>query len=461
MGARTKKKVAKKAMRRTASRSAKKSSHGSIKLDIHRRVLPNGLTLIANRNPTAPTIAISCQIDIGRLQEKPEEAGIVSLIGRCLDEGTQKYSGDKLAEYVDGLGGGLYCSGSGATVQFAAEDAKAGVNVLAEVIRRPTFPAIGVRRAKSLQIADLESELANPGKVAGRRFRELCYGDHPFARHSYGDIVTVTRATPAKLRAFHKKWFKPDAARIVAVGDRDPEEMLDMLSRAFSSWRGTSTTLEYPEPAPHPDAAVSEHIEFDRQQLHVYLGHLGIARTDEDFYKAVILDNILGSGPGFTSRIARKLRDEKGLCYSVFAGMTHSAGVQPGLFTAYIGTSPGQEGEAIAGFLKEMNEIRSSLATKREIADVKAYLTGSFVWRFERNTSRAGFIHGCERFGLGDDYAARYPDLIESVRASDVRDCAQRLLMPDNYYCVTIGKLGKVPKAVGKARKKTRKQSRR
>ena len=456
--ARSTKKPAKKSSRQARSKPSRagkpRAGKRRLALDIHRRVLPNGMTLLAARNRAAPTLAISCQLEIGRMQEKPEQAGIAALVGDCLDEGTERYSGEQLAEYVEGLGAGLRCGSGGVGVQFAAEDAKAAVKVLAEVVRRPSFPNLGVRRARTLAIADLESDLDEPRTVAARRFRALCYGSHPYARNGKGEPETLLRLTPAKLRAFHKRWYTPDNARVAAVGDVDPEESLDLLARAFSSWKGKSKPVaELPMPAA-PQKPIIEHIDYDREQMQVFLGHLGITRDDADFYKLWVMDHILGSGPGFTSRIARKLRDEQGLCYSVGAGIANSAGKQRGLFSAYIGTSPGQEDVAIAGFLQEMRRIREELPSPSELADVQAYLTGSFVWALERNANLAGFLHRCERFGLGDDYLQRYPELINAVTLEDVRDSAARHLDPEHYYLVTLGKKLRKPRASQKKRAK-------
>ncbi|MCB9880501.1 MAG: insulinase family protein [Planctomycetes bacterium] len=424
----------------TTKARSRTTTTGRLALDIHRRVLPNGLTLLATRNRAAPTIAIRCQLEVGRLNEPGERAGIASMLGDCLDEGTEKHSGDELAEIVEGLGGSLRCGSSGAMVRFAAEDTKAAIDILAEVVRTPTFPSVEVRRAKSLALADIAADDDNPSTVAFKCYRELCYGTHPFARDAKGTRETIDTLTSANLRAFHKKWFTPDNARIAAVGDLDPEEMLDLLTRAFSSWKGKAPIVEAFEMPANPPAPVHQHIRFDREQAHVYLGHLGVTRHDDDYYKLVVMDHILGSGPGFTSRITRKLRDEQGLCYSVFAGISGSADRERGLFTAYIGTSPGKEAVAIEGFLEEMRAIRETLPTETEIADVKAYLTGSFVWALERNSNLAAFLLRSERFGLGDDFVARYPDLIESVTRADVRDAAERHLDPDHYYLVTLGR---------------------
>jgi zinc protease len=175
------------------------------------------------------------------------------------------------------------------------------------------------------------------------------------------------------------------------------------------------------------------------EQVHVYLGHLGIRRADPDFYVLSVMDHILGTGPGFTSRCSKKLRDEQGLCYSVSAGITASAGEEPGTFTAYIGTSPEHRQRAIDGFLDEIRRIRSEPPSEQELQDVKDYLTGSFVFALERNSNLASYAIRAKRFGLGFDYLHRYPELIRAVTREDVRAAAERHLHPDRLVIVSAG----------------------
>ena len=87
------------------------------------------------------------------------------------------------------------------------------------------------------------------------------------------------------------------------------------------------------------------------QQSNIYLGHLGIERKNSDFYALQVLDTILGGGAGFTARIPQRLRDELGLAYTTFASITMTAGIDPGRFVAYIGTSPENTKLAIDGLL--------------------------------------------------------------------------------------------------------------
>ncbi|MFQ5506523.1 MAG: M16 family metallopeptidase [Planctomycetota bacterium] len=415
----------------------------SLDMKIHRRRLPNRLLLMAMRTRRAPTVAITCGFEISQIHEPESKPGLVNLLGDALDEGTEEYSGNELAELVEGYGGFLHTGGSSVGVQMAAADVKVAVRILGQVVMHPAFPTAGVRRVKKLVTADILADQDEPRTVAGQCFKASVYGRHPFGRAVKGTIDSVSAITRSQLKSFHKKWFTPDNCVIAASGDVDPEEILDLLSKTFGSWKGKAPSVPDTDEPSEITKPLHRHLPYDRAQVQIYLGHLGVRRSDPDFYRLRVMDHILGSGPGFTSRIARKLRDEQGLCYAVGAGISGSAGLERGTFTAYIGTSPGQETRAIQGFLREMRAIRDEPPSEPELNVVKAYLTGSFVWGLERNANLASYLLRLERYELGDDYIERLPGLINAVTREGVSESARKHLHPDRYHLVTLGSIDK------------------
>ena len=151
------------------------------------------------------------------------------------------------------------------------------------------------------------------------------------------------------------------------------------------------------------------------------------------------MDHVLGTGPGFTSRCSKKLRDEQGLCYSVSAGITPSAAEETGMFTAYIGTSPEHRQKAIDGFLAEIERIRREPPTAEELEDVQDYLTGSFVFGLERNSNLAAYAIRAKRYGLGFDFLHNYPEIIRGITREQVLAAAIAHLHPERMITVSAG----------------------
>ena len=175
-----------------------------------------------------------------------------------------------------------------------------------------------------------------------------------------------------------------------------------------------------------------------RKQVHLILGHLGVKINDPDYAALVVMDHVLGTGPGFTNRISRRLRDEDGRTYTVNAAIYNSAGNLPGTFTAYIGTSPEHTRRALAGFVEEMRRMQDERVGAAELDVAKNYLTGSFGLGFERASRRASFLVSQYRFHLPDDHLESLPRRFQAVTAADVQAAAQRHLFPD-ACCLSAG----------------------
>lgn len=418
---------------------SKSTENGHVHVDIRERVLPSGLILIAAHNPTSKTCATAVNLKISSLDERAGEEGLAALTGGCLDEGTARRTGDELAQAVESLGGSMDSSAAGGSVQCPAENLGSAIALLDECVFEPSFPEAEVQRVRDETLAEIESEQHEPRTVARRRFRSLIYGDHPFARPSYGSAEHVQAVTPERLRAFHERQFVVQKGIVATCGPEDPDKALDLLEKQFAARGGALSERPAFDSAPARDAKTDEHTAMDREQVHVFVGHLGIRRMDPDYHALLVMDHVLGTGPGFTSRITKKLRDERGLCYSVSAAIASSAGLEPGTFTAYIGTSPEHRTESVDGFLDEMRAIRDGVPTAQELEDVQDYLTGSYVFGLERNTQLVSYAVRCKRFGLPYDEILRYPDKIRAITVEDVRRAAQDHLHPDTVAIVSAG----------------------
>ncbi|MEE2888678.1 MAG: pitrilysin family protein, partial [Planctomycetota bacterium] len=313
------------------------------------------------------------------------------------------------------------------------------VRLLREMVFTPAFAEREVQRVRDEVLQDIRVEEADPRQVASMRFHEEVYRDHPYARPARGSAETVAAHTPERLRSFHEKWYGPAQGIVAASGPADVDTTLDLLEREFEGLTGDQPEHLRPEAPAIPESMVDVHVAMEREQVHVFLGHPGVRRSHPDFHPLVVMDHILGTGPGFTSRISRRLRDEMGLCYSVSAAISASAGEEPGEFAAYIGTSPEHRQKAIDALLKEIDRIREELVSEKELQDVQDYLTGSYIFAFERNTQLARYAVRARRLDLGFDYIHRYPDLIRAVTREDVQRVAREHLHPDRMVRVSAG----------------------
>ncbi|MGA1522434.1 MAG: M16 family metallopeptidase [Planctomycetota bacterium] len=412
---------------------------GRIKLRCEERELKNGLCCIALQNPESATFAVSLSLAASQIEEAPNEHGLAYLTGSCLEEGTRRHSSIELAEAVENIGGSLSTAAGSVTIQCPADEAARAIRLVRTVGLEPAFDPRDVRRVQQEIASEIEADDVDPRAVARRDFRRGVFGTHPLGRPSYGDARTIAGFRAADLERCHRTWYAPRGAIVAASGPAPVEETLDVLAKAFRSFRGADGSRAVPADPEMPAERIETHVPMDREQVHVYLGHPGVRRSDPDFVPLLVMDHVLGTGPGFTSRVTRRLRDEMGLCYAVSASITQGAGLHPGAFTAYIGTSAGHRQRSIDVFLEEIRRIRSEPPSAQELQDVQEYLTGSYVFGLERNSNLVGYAIRARRYGLGYDYIHRYPDEVRAVTREDVLRAAATHLDAERVVIASAG----------------------
>jgi zinc protease len=177
-------------------------------------------------------------------------------------------------------------------------------------------------------------------------------------------------------------------------------------------------------------------------QLAFYMGHPGIRRSNPDYYKLLVMDYILGTGPGFTDRLSARMRDREGLAYTVQANITSSAGEEPGPFTCYVGTAPQHFDRVKSMFLEEIERLRTSKPTSQEIEDTKNYLVNSLPLQLTTSSNVASQLLYVERYKLGLNFLEDYKRAVQTVTAEDVREVAAKYLHPKHMVLVAAGAIG-------------------
>ncbi|MBY0229256.1 MAG: insulinase family protein [Gemmataceae bacterium] len=405
-----------------------------------RVVLGNGLTVLLFRNPRLPVFEAHLSLREANLRQPDGKLGVASLMGTLLDEGTPTRTGEQIAEAIEGLGGDLSLSASGGSVKVLSPDWKQGTAILFDCLMNPAFPEAAFARNKPRMLAQVAEAEAEPDKKARQEFLKAVYGEHPLGRPALGTTKTVEALTRQDCVDFHKLVFVPSNAILAVAGDFDPDAVEKELEKLTERWKKADLKArELPKvarPAKFTEKVVTMP---EGAQLHFYMGHAGIRRNDPDYHKLLVMDYILGTGPGFTDRLSSRLRDREGWAYTVSAAITSSAGVEPGRFACYIGTDPDKYGKVKKGFLEELRRIRKEEVGKTELADAKTYLAGSAQLEFATNGGIARQLLEIERYGLGLDYLAKYQKAVGAVTAEDILAVARKHLDPERMVVVAAG----------------------
>lgn len=409
-----------------------------------RRVWNNGLVLLTCRNDRLPVVSVNAFILAGTDQNPLRQPGLAALAARMLEEGTARYRAEDISRLVEDAGGNLstFCRHelTGISLHLRDRDLPEGLDLVAQMLSRPTFPRqrFGPEREKALtRLEALEDE---PQVVVSHLLNREIYQGGPRRFPSLGTPASLRRLQIEDIRDFHRLRYAPGNTVLVVVGNAGNAQVEELVDRRLGSWRNGHYRKRQP-PAPRRQRAsrVRQRVLEGREQVHICLGHLGVTRDHPDFYALQVMDIVLGSGPGFTSRIPRELRDRRGLAYATYSDLTGSAGRYPGRFLAYICTSPPNREAAVSGLMGEIESLMEDGPTEEELELAQNYLTGSFVFGFQSNAQVARFLLTAERFGLDPDFIRRYPEWIRAVDAEEVRRVARRHLDTVNFTIIIAG----------------------
>jgi zinc protease len=419
-----------------------------------RTVLPSGLQVLAVHVPGRPLVSANLIFRSGAADEPADLAGATVLAARAMTEGTERYPGLELIEAAERLGSTLHVDASWdafvASVEVAASRLRAALELLDELVERPTFPAEEVARLRDERLNDLLQMRAEPRRRVEQAFSEAIYSaDSPYSRLAGGDESTVERLTRDDLIGIHRAVLSPDRAALVVGGDltgldvpRMAEEVLGSLARNGSGSSGAPAGSGSPRGGcvPVADPAVERPIVrlYDRPgsvQSEVRIGHVGLPRRVPDFHAVQVMAAILGGL--FNSRLQLNLREEKGYTYGVGAGFDMRRGAGP--FGVRTAVQTAVTVPAISEALKELHRMRDTLVTDAELAAARDYMVGVFPLRFETPGAVVGAIGGLFVNGLPDDELARYRGLVEAVTAQDVRKAAQDHIHPHRLAIVLVG----------------------
>src|SRR5437773_148363 len=282
----------------------------------------------------------------------------------------------------------------------------------------------------------------NPVAMAAIAFPAIVYGrSHPYGRPLNGTAASTSALTRDRVAAFYAANYKANGARILVVGDVTPAEARQLLTTRFQGWPrgGTVVPPESAPPAPAPRTIYLVDKPGAAQSV-VRIGHVGIARSNPDYFALQVMNTILGDA--FTSRLNQNLRETHGYTYGAFSQV--SAGRLAGPFAASASVVTAKTDSSLIEFLKELRRIRDERVSEAELTKAKAYITLGLPGDFETTASAAARPRELLVYGLPLDYFDHYVARINAITTEDVQRVARQYLDPDHFDIVVVGDRGQI-----------------
>jgi zinc protease len=408
----------------------------------------NGVMVYLVENHAQPYLSLMLTFRSGSTYDG-DLAGLASFVGGMLLSGAGPRDAEQLAEEIDYIGATIDVSAGrdditirlSVLTRFLPE----ALDLLADVVLRPTFPGDEVARERRHAVSSLKQAKADPAYLASVQFRREAYGSSPYGTEVDGTEESLARIRRQHCVDFHRRHFTAGNAFIVAAGDIDSATMLAMLDERFGEWSG-----ERPAPIEWDATPLAETPRVvivdrpDAMQSAIRMGSLAISRRHEDFIPLVTLHTLFGGY--FNSRINQNLRERNGYTYG--AASTMEALAMPGTFSVRAAVGTEVTAPAVGEIFAELRAITTELISEEELAMVVNFILGSQSLQIETPSQVAGFVRTIALYDLPHDYYVQFPAMVRTVTREQIRDVAQAYLAPDRMIVVVCGDAARIREQV-------------
>lgn len=402
--------------------------------------LENGLPVIQVVDSSLPTLKLILEFGLGADLETAENEGGVALLACLMERGSGGRSAMEMAEEVEGLGLEVSVSAGRSSLTVSASGLKRHMEKIVQLAlvtaRKPNLADDEFERCRREQMAGFVQQRSQPSSLASKAMLQMLYGADRMGRPVSGRPESVSVLSKAQLTELYGRIVSPNHLTVGLIGDLEVALAKPLLERSLGDW---TPKLAF-QPNRLTDLVDGPRIHIvhkpDLSQATVLLAHDGITRADPRWEAVQVMNFVLGGG-GFSSRLMKLVRSEKGLTYGIRSSF--SGGHRGGPFTIRAATRKEKVRELIDLTLGVVKDLRDNGVSKEDLAQAKSYLLGSFPLKLETPEGEGGLLMMARRYGLGDDYLAAYPDRISAVDETMVRWVAREVLKPGQFRIVVVG----------------------
>ncbi len=418
---------------RTSTRRLPATGGGTVT----RSVLPNGVRLVTEAMPGVRSSSVGIWVPVGSRDESRALAGTSHFLEHLLFKGTETRSALDIAAAMDAVGGEFNAFTEKEHTCFYAtvldRDLPLAVDVVSDVVLHATVLARDVEVERSVVLEEIAMRDDDPTDLVHDEFALALHGDTPIGRPILGSVDSITALTRRQIHGYYSRRYSPGSMVVAVAGNVDHADVLRQVRRAFRDEDGPDPAArsrpEHPTSAPVHAVHV---VEDDTEQANLVLGGYGLSRHDERRFALGVLSAAIGGGS--SSRLFQKIREERGLAYSVYS---FSAGYSDtGSFGVYAGCQPGKAEEVLGLMVTELDAVANGRLDDAEIQRGKGQMRGGLVLGLEDSSSRMTRI-GKSELVYGDVLGLdQLLERVDAVTPADVAAVAEELL--NRPRCLTV-----------------------
>ena len=411
----------------------------------------NGLTILTDKMTEVRSVTLGFFFRTGSRHEPNELNGISHFIEHTVFKGTSKRSALEIAIETDRLGGNLDAftmhEETGFAVKIVDKELTKAFDLLADLLVNPLFDERELKREQKVIIEEIKMTDDSPEDLLGELFNEKLFLNHPLGLSIAGTPKTVKTFNHEVTRKFHEEVFCPENLIITAAGNVEHAQIVDLAEKVWSprfsvqppAKRGGFSRLKAGLRTEKPEIFAPIIIKKNKnlEQAHLIIATPFVDAKSEKRYAADILTNALGGGT--SSRLWQKVREEKGLAYSV--GASAAMYQDCGVFSIYAGTSPKQTEKVLDISLKELRSVVRNSINSAELELMKAQSIASILLGLEDSSTRAGTLAHLEMIHGRQISIAETLQKIEAVSIEEVQELAREFFQTEKIAFAALGNL--------------------
>ncbi|MCR8561766.1 insulinase family protein [Mucilaginibacter sp. BJC16-A38] len=398
-------------------------------------ILPNGITLLVVENHSLPKVTANYLIDLGPVTEG-SKAGVVSLMGQMLNEGTKTMPKAVFDESVEKLGANVRLSSSSAYVSALTRYFKEAFTLMGQGLKDPAFTQESFDKLKSQEITGLKSSAKSAAAISGRVNNALVYGK----THPNGEFETeesIQALTVQDIKDAYAKYVTPSRGYLTIVGDIKPAEAKALATEVLGNWKGAALTLPTLPIVANPAKTEIDVVDVPsavQTEINV-INLVDIKKNNPDYFAVILASYILGGGA--ESRLFMNLREKHGFTYGAYSEL--GTGRWQETFDASASVRNAKVDSAVTEMLNEIKRIRTDKVTDEELNTAKALYNGSFALNLEDPARTATFASNILINDLPADFYKTYLQKVNAVTADDILRVSQKYFNYDNTRVVIVG----------------------
>jgi predicted Zn-dependent peptidase len=407
--------------------------------NIHREVLPNGLTILSEEMQHIRSVSIGVWIKAGSRDEDSQWNGISHFIEHMVFKGTKHRTAEDIARQVDSIGGNMDAFTAKECVCFNVkvldEHLPIALDILGDLVLNPVFDAHDITRERGVILEEIKMDEDNPDYLVHEIFTQNFWKDHALGKPILGTKETVRRFDRDPVLAFYGERFIPSNLIICAAGNIKHRQFVDLAAKHFGNMQPAKNGFHSP-----PPKIVSRIILRNKkalEQVQICVGVPSHPIAHERRHASYILNTLLGGG--MSSRLFQNIRERQGLAYAIYSDLNPYR--DTGCLNVYAGTSRESAAKVVESVVSEFRKLKKEPVAEDELRRAKDQLKGSLMLSLESSTARMSNLARQEmyfnRFQTMDELIEK----IERVKAEDVTELAGEFFQPDSIAVTVLGNL--------------------